>query len=424
MSTDTPPPPTPQRPTTPPTRSRTRRVLRGLAWTVVGLLALVLVLLGAAWWWAGNNSSLATALTRAARYLPAGQTLETQEVTGSLRKGGRIGLLRYRTPDLTVEVHQAEIGWQLRPLFDRRVQLGEVRAAQVLIEAKPAPADAPKKPLQPLERLVLPVVEVDVPFRIGEVRWAGPPPVVAQQLAGHYRYQKAEHRLDLDGVDIEGGHYSGQVQLQGDGPMALNAALQGRLQAPLGDGRTLPVQATATAKGNLAGVNARLAVQAEARAEQADEKAGALYAKLDANLAPWAPQPVIDALATLRDVNVATFWKTGPLTRLSGEVAVQPDPPTGEQAWRLRADLRNVMPGPWTSSACRWSACAPASAMPVRPTAPGRWTRPMSRPAMAASTPRAAGSPRPRRGRCRPASTACAPASCTPRWKAGPSAAP
>ncbi|MBO9645523.1 MAG: translocation/assembly module TamB domain-containing protein [Pseudacidovorax sp.] len=347
VSTDTPPPPTPQRPTTPPTRSRTRRVLRGLAWTVVGLLALVLVLLGAAWWWAGNDSSLATALTRAARYLPAGQTLETQEVTGSLRKGGRIGLLRYRTPDLTVEVHQAEIGWQLRPLFDRRVQLGEVRAAQVLIEAKPAPADAPKKPLQPLERLVLPVVEVDVPFRIGEVRWAGPPPVVAQQLAGHYRYQKAEHRLDLDGVDIEGGHYSGQVQLQGDGPMALNAALQGRLQAPLGDGRTLPVQATATAKGNLAGVNARLAVQAEARAEQADEKAGALYAKLDANLAPWAPQPVIDALATLRDVNVATFWKTGPLTRLSGEVAVQPDPPTGEQAWRLRADLRNVMPGPW-----------------------------------------------------------------------------
>ena len=64
--------------------SRLRRTLRALGWTLASLLVLVLALLATGWWWAGTDSSLATALARAARYLPAGQTLESRDVTGSL----------------------------------------------------------------------------------------------------------------------------------------------------------------------------------------------------------------------------------------------------------------------------------------------------------------------------------------------------
>ncbi len=161
--------------TPPPKRSLGRRALRALAWSLLGLVVLVGVLTAGAWWWLGSNESLAFALARAARYLPAGQTLESREVTGSLRAGGRIGWLRWQSETLAVEVHDAKIGWQLAPLLKRKVQLGEVHAAQLLVERR-GPVD--DKPLEPLQQIVLPV-EVELPFRIDELRWAGPPALQA-----------------------------------------------------------------------------------------------------------------------------------------------------------------------------------------------------------------------------------------------------
>ena len=95
-------------------RSRGRRVVRAVLWTLASLLALLLVLGAGSWWWLGSNQSLAFALAKAARYMPAGQTLESRDVTGSLRTGGRIGWLHWQSPTLSVEVRDATIGWQLR----------------------------------------------------------------------------------------------------------------------------------------------------------------------------------------------------------------------------------------------------------------------------------------------------------------------
>src|SRR6478735_1440851 len=119
-------------PPAPPPRSRGRRGLRAFAWGLTGLVALVLLLGAGAWWWLGSDQSLAFALARTARYLPAGQTLESRDVTGSLRAGGRIGWLRWESESLAVEVRDARIGWQLAPLVRRRVQPGAVPAAQLM----------------------------------------------------------------------------------------------------------------------------------------------------------------------------------------------------------------------------------------------------------------------------------------------------
>ncbi|WPH13332.1 translocation/assembly module TamB domain-containing protein [Variovorax paradoxus] len=327
-------------------RSRTRRALRALGWTLAGLLALVLVIGAAAWWWIGSNQSLAFALAKAARYLPAGQTLESREVTGSLRTGGRIGWLRWQSEKLAVEVHEANVGWQLAPLFQRKLQLGEVHAARLLIERRGPPSDTPT---EPLEQLALPI-EVELPFRIDELRWTGPPALQANQLAGSYRYTGAEHQLEVKGVDIADGHYSARVKLQGPAPMALDAALDGRVKAPLAEGRSIEVLAQAAIKGTLAGTDARLQVAAELKPAEPDAEAP-MEAKLQANIAPWLPQPVIDAKADLRNVDAASLWPGAPRTRLTGTVELQPDAATGPAAWQASANIRNALPGPWDKGA-------------------------------------------------------------------------
>ncbi|SEF29321.1 translocation/assembly module TamB domain-containing protein [Variovorax sp. NFACC27] len=329
-------------PPSPPRRSRARRAMRALAWTIAGLLLAVALLVAGAWWWLGSDTSLAFALAQAAQRLPAGQTLESRDVSGSLRTGGRIGWLKYQSESIAVEVNDATIGWQLAPLLQRKVQLGEVHAKQVLIEKRGPPSD---KPTEPLEQLALPV-EVELPFRVDELRWAGPPVLQALNLSGNYSYKAAEHLLEVKGVDIADGHYSTRVKLQGPAPMAIDVALDGRVKAPLAEDHDIDVLASATVKGTLAGTAARLQVAAELK--PAEENADApMEASLQAQIAPWLPQPVIDAKADLRNVDASSLWPGAPETRLTGIVELQPDADTGPSAWKASADIRNAVPGPW-----------------------------------------------------------------------------
>lgn len=329
-------------PPSPPRRSRARRAMRALAWTIASLLLAVALLVAGAWWWLGSDTSLAFALAQAAQRLPAGQTLESRDVSGSLRTGGRIGWLRYQSESIAVEVSEATIGWQLAPLLQRKVQLGEVHAKQVLIEKRGPTSD---KPTEPLEQLALPV-EVELPFRVDELRWAGPPVLQALNLSGSYSYKAAEHLLEVKGVDIADGHYSTRVKLQGPAPMAIDVALDGRVKAPLAEDHDIDVLATATVKGTLAGTAARLQVAAELK--PAEENADApMEASLQAQIAPWLPQPVIDAKADLRNVDASSLWPGAPETRLTGTVELQPDADTGPSAWKASADIRNAVPGPW-----------------------------------------------------------------------------
>ncbi|MGJ7496795.1 translocation/assembly module TamB domain-containing protein [Variovorax sp. RT4R15] len=323
-------------------RSRMRRALRAVAWTFGGMLALLAVLVATGWWWIGSNQSLAFTLARAARYLPADQSLESREVSGSLRNGGRIGFLRWQSPTLAVEVHQATIGWSLRPLLSRQFKLGEVHAALITAERRGPPDD---KPLEPLEQLALPI-EIDLPFRVDTLRWNGPPPLQADQLAGHYRYAGAQHVVQLDGVDIADGHYSGKLKLQGPAPMAIEAALDGRVRAPLDQAHSIDVLASASIRGALAGRDARLAVAADLKPALQDE-ARPMQAQLVANLAPWLPQPVIDAKADLQNVDLALLWPQAPATLLSGQLIAGPDAAAGPNGWQGTVNIRNADPGPW-----------------------------------------------------------------------------
>ncbi|KRC23415.1 translocation/assembly module TamB domain-containing protein [Acidovorax sp. Root217] len=403
----------------PPPPRRRRSWLRLLAWLVLGLLALVLAVGGGAWWWAGSNTSLALALARAAQYLPADQKLESRDVSGSLRAGGSIGWLRWSSPAMVVEVDGARIGWQLAPLLSRKVELGEVHAARVRITPQ-ATAPSSTEPLKPLEQLVLPV-QVSVPFKVDSLEWAGSPEqqislagkppqqegragrpaVQAQNLAGDYRYDGSEHHLKIDNVELAQGRYSARVKLQAQAPMAIDATVDGTVQTtPPGGGNPLQVGAHATLQGTLATAAAQLelaarlqpvAVAAQVAASSASAplaaprknapatpaKASAptepMQADVQATILPWVPQPLKQAQATLKALDLAALWPQAPRTLLHGTVQVDPvaataaapgapaappapaSTPTSPAAtpslagmgWNIEADLRNDLPGPW-----------------------------------------------------------------------------
>jgi translocation and assembly module TamB len=327
----------PERAPAPP--KRPRRVLRVAVRIALGLAALAIALLAGAWWWLGAEGSLAFALTHAARYLPSDQRLESRDVSGSLRAGGRIGFLRWQNQTFTVEVSDARIGWRLAPLLRRRVQIGEAHAGKLVIERRGTQDQAPAEPPR---HIVLPLEEVDLPFSIDDLQWAGPPALRATGLAGRYRYAGERHVLTIAGVDLADGRYSAHVDLQGAAPMALDAKLDGRVRAPLAREKPLDVLAEATAAGTLSGPDARLAVTARLR--PAEENADApMRARLQADIAPWQPQPVIDAQATLENVDLARLWPDAPATLLTGRVNAGP----AGTNWQASADLRNAIAGPW-----------------------------------------------------------------------------
>ena len=86
-----------------------------LLWSLAGLLALLLTTLGGVWIWAGTEGSLATAL----RWAGAERPLVTDEVTGTVRGGGKVRRLVWDEGGLRVEVHGAEILWTPAALLSR-----------------------------------------------------------------------------------------------------------------------------------------------------------------------------------------------------------------------------------------------------------------------------------------------------------------
>ncbi|MFC7207358.1 translocation/assembly module TamB domain-containing protein [Comamonas endophytica] len=334
-----PPPPLLPPPPARAPRSPWRRAGRALAWVFAALLLAIALALGGAWWWAGQADSLASLITRVARWLPEDQTLEARDVSGTLREGGHIGWLRWRGPTLSVEVESADLGWQLQPLLQREVKVGKLHAKRVEIHSTPDPE---KTPTEPLQQLRLPV-RIELPFEIDQLVWSGPPRAEIQQLQGNYRYDGRQHRLEVARLDWADGSYRAQLQLQAEAPMQLQAQLSGHLEAPLPDGRSQAVDAEVKIEGTLATEAASLNITADAQAPAGTE-GPAPSAHATAVVRPWLEQPLEQAEATFEQFDVASFWADGPRTLLSGNLKAGPE---AEGAWALQTELRNAQSGPW-----------------------------------------------------------------------------
>ena len=309
-----------------------------LAWALTLPLLVVAALLVALWSWTDTDTSLAAALNRATQYLPAGQSLTVEDVQGSLRRGGHIGLLKWKNASWTMEARQIDLAWQPFALLDRRLQLDSLHVRQLTIEG------TDKSPAHtPLDQLVLPLL-VDVRFSVDEVRWVGPPGLTIQTATGRYQFDHQHHALNLTGARIASGQYNGLATLQARVPLLLDVQVQGQLETTVpGSSRTLPLNATASLKGDLAGPEGLLDLQAQVQPT---------HAQLSAQIKPWITQPIVKAQADFSQLDLAAFWPQAPQTLLTGSLQVVPQGTgagTGTGAnitWQGQGTVSNGLSGP------------------------------------------------------------------------------
>ncbi|MCX8516624.1 MAG: hypothetical protein ORN29_00855, partial [Rhodoferax sp.] len=118
--------------------------------------------------WAQSGDSLPRVLGLASRWMPAGQSLQVQGVTGSLHAGGRVQHLLWQDAGLRVEAEDVTVAWDWQALLHRQLRLTTLQVQALHMEdSRPASG-------QPLTDSVLPL-QLDLPFAIAQLQWAGPP---------------------------------------------------------------------------------------------------------------------------------------------------------------------------------------------------------------------------------------------------------
>ncbi|HEY8905701.1 MAG TPA: DUF490 domain-containing protein, partial [Rhodoferax sp.] len=327
-----------------------RPLLRGSVRALAGLLLALLMLLAGLWVWTGNDTSLAVALQQVQSVLPAGQTLETREVSGSLRHGGNIGWLRWQQGELSVELSQITLAWEPGALLQRRLHVSQLHIGHMLIQDQRAPT--PAAPTPPPASLSLPF-QVDADVQVDVVEVTGLSTQRMDKLSVHYEFDSYLHRIDKGQGLFLSNIYSFTAQLQASGPMALQVQVHGAVDAAVpGSPQPLRLDAQASLHGTLAGPQAELVLQADLKPQGSPAtspvtakgaKPSAMQASLTARIAPWQTQKILQAQGQWQALNLASIWPQAPQTLLRGRASVSPQ---GDN-WQADLDLDNALSGPW-----------------------------------------------------------------------------
>lgn len=344
-------PDTPVTPVAVPKPARpSRRWLRAIAWAAGSMVVLAVAATTGAWWWAGTDGSLATALNWIARTQP----LSAERVTGSLRAGGHVDQLVWQQDGLRVDVRDVTLAWQPWSLLHGTLEVNRLAAASVQVTDQRAPSTTPSVPPSALG-LPLPVV-LDG-FSIGQFQWTGGAAFFASAITGNYSFKGIDHQLELLSAQVAHGRYNGRATLSSHSPLKLDASLAGALDTQIpGTKAPLPLAFKATAHGPLTEllVKAELQMSAQPSATSPPKNQRQPQATATARVMPWAAQPLPQADASFRDLDVAAFWPEGPQTLLTGSANVRPAPSASSpasasstSAWQLQLQLANSLPGPW-----------------------------------------------------------------------------
>lgn len=331
--------------------------LAGLIWAGSALLALVLAGAVAIVLWASTPVALPHTLGWAQQWLTDPATgaspLAFEGARGSLTHGGTVQGLVWSDAGLTVEVQGLELAWSATlwlGLLQRELHIRHWRMEHLRVTDQRAPTkdDRPDRP--PPTQLLLPwLQQLDLPLQLQAFTLSGQTPLQVGPLQARYRYQAASgHTLDVTKLHWQDGVYALQAHVETAGPLALQLQLQGQLNTPaLPDWPSQALAVNASLHGTLAGPEARLDLAAAIRPRGAvpdPQRATALA--LQARLRPWDAMPVAQASATLRHLNVAQFWPSGPITQLDGAWQAGPLPDT-DGIWHISGELRNQLPRPW-----------------------------------------------------------------------------
>ncbi|MBW8720945.1 MAG: hypothetical protein JF626_03315 [Polaromonas sp.] len=305
-----------------------RRWLRITAWAAGSVAVLAIATTAGVWWWAGTDGSLATALA----WIGRTQALSAERVTGSLRAGGHVDQLVWQQDGLRVDVRDVTLAWQPWSLLRGTLEVNRLAAASVQVDDQRAPSTTPSVPPSALG-LPLPVV-LDG-FSVGQFQWTGKATFSASGITGNYSFKGLDHRLELLSAQVARGRYSGRAVLSSRSPLQLDASLKGALDTLIPGNKTpVPLAFDATARGPLTEllVKAGLRMSAQPSATSPSKNQRQPQATATARVMPWAAQPLPQADANFRDLDVAAFWPEGPQTLLTGNTTVRPAQAVGTPA--------------------------------------------------------------------------------------------
>ena len=320
------------------------RGLRELVFLLAGLVGLLLLAAGGLWWWSGSEGSLAWTLRQVARFQP----LTAEGVHGSLREGLHIERLHWQQDGLDVEADDVHVEWQPLTLPRRQLRFDRVQAARVRVEDR-----RPPSPARPPESLEMPLRIVADQLKVGRLDWtSADSAVTVGNLAGAYSFDGARHRIQLDDLRWAGGSYQGSATLGARGELPLDAKLEGRFEAAVpGSSTRLALQFAATLQGPIADLKAQAVLNAPTAAPSAPggtataSHPASATATATARITPWAAQPIAQAQADFRQLDLAALWPGRlPHTSLTGTASVQP---AATGTWTVAADMANAMAGPW-----------------------------------------------------------------------------
>ncbi|MES2944351.1 MAG: translocation/assembly module TamB domain-containing protein, partial [Pseudomonadota bacterium] len=349
------------------------------------MLAIVLMVIASVWWWAGTDGSLAQSVRLAQNCCGRPlQALTIEQATGSLRSGGHINSLKWQQGGLTVEAKDVSLAWQSWSLLHNKVKIDRIAAASVLINDQRPPSATPSS--GPPEALSLPLqVELDE-FSAGSLQFVGASVPSSSSstaglqitnIAGKYDYNGQRHQLKLAHAGLASGIYQGRATLSDHHPLTLDATALGTVTVAVPGSKTeLPLSFAAAAQGALTELQVRAALQTslqnpaqttttaslgkfkpgkntKKQPAKAEKTVSQPQASLTATITPWATQPVPQADANFRELNIAAFWPEAPQTMLTGQATVRPLTSTTASsstatnaAWLLDLQLSNSLPGP------------------------------------------------------------------------------
>lgn len=317
----------------------TRRWLTAMAVAVGSLLLLAVLAVALTWWWAGTEGSLATAL----RWLAQSQPLTAGRATGSLREGGQVDRLAWQQEGLSVEVRDVSLAWQPWSLLHGTLRLDRLAAGSVQVHDQRPPS----APSPPPTALGLPLRVVLAHFSVGQFALQGKTAVTASSISGRYEFDGLAHQLQLLDAEVAQGRYQGRARLSARSPVALEASLSGALSAELPNSKKpLPLAFTATASGPITDMQVKGQLQMTGSAPGGRAQP---HATATAHVMPWAAQPLPQADATFRDLDIAGLWPDMPQTLLTGNASVRPadTAATASAAWLIQLQMANGLPGPW-----------------------------------------------------------------------------
>jgi len=299
---------------------------------------------GGVWWWSGAEGSLATALRWVSQssLLPTPLSLTAEGVSGSIRQGGQVERLTWQDKDLRVTATQLDLRWQMLALLSGRLHIDRLHLASLQIDS--SAADAPTASTPP-SSLRLPLTVTLEDLAIKRLAWGAQAAAQATELRAHYRYADAQHALTLDRVQVASGSYQGRASLAADGAMSLDASLSGVLKAALSEGaEPLPLSLNASVQGALADLALKATLDLDGSANASARSGLQPQASISAQILPWAEQPVPQANATFRDLDLAMLWPQAPRTQLTGTAQLVPQ---DAASWALQASVKNSRAGPW-----------------------------------------------------------------------------